>query len=108
LGPNWVIVCQGGGKTLAKGGLAWRPEALVVVSQSPSFKAQTTIVKTMLLRNTNVCENTKEIIHQEANLTDEPKVDPLLRNIGRISSPSRFFSPTVRCSYKKCVYFEFR
>ena len=102
MGPNWVIVCQGGGKTLAKGGLAWRPEALVVVSQSPSFKAQTTIVKTMffkkslkMLRNTNVCENTKEIIHQEANLTDEPKVDPLLRNIGRISSPSRFFSPTV-------------
>ena len=29
-------------------------------------------------------------------MTDKPKVDPLLRNIGKISSPSRFFSPTVR------------
>ena len=28
-------------------------------------------------------------------MTDEPKVDPLYKNIGRISSPSRFFSPTV-------------
>ena len=87
---------------MPRGGLSWRSEAMVVVSQSPSFKAQTTMVKTMffkkslkMLRNTNVCENTKEIIQQEANLTDEPKVDPLLRNIGRISSPSRFFSPTV-------------
>ena len=28
-------------------------------------------------------------------MTNKPKVDPLFKNIGRISSPSRFFSPTV-------------
>ena len=28
-------------------------------------------------------------------MTDKPKFDPLFKNIGRISSPSRFFSPTV-------------
>ena len=73
-----------------------------MVSQSPSFKAQTTMVKTMffkeslkILRNTNICGNPKGILHQKANLTDEPKFDPLFNNIGRISSPSRFFSPTV-------------
>ena len=69
-GPNWVIVCSGGGKTLPKGGLAKRPVALNVVSQSPSFKAQKTMVKTMffkkslkILRNKNICGNPKGIIH---------------------------------------------
>ena len=31
-------------------------------------------------------------------MTDEQKLDPLLRNIGKIGSPSKFFTPTVTTS----------